>query len=203
MVALDEAFGTNTVGASEAVSLAIGSTIDKVSSGDARSIGEVLGQALWVGFEIVAVSKGVGALTKAKTAIPRGGVGAKGVNPAKLARESQGKGTYSGVDNWRNINLRDGKYVVGGLPGQSNYYSTLSGLNRSGLSKNNLFQGLQVSKHPQFGYRGQVGIYRVNGNTPAAFGTTYANPQFGSGGLPQIFIPDYSGLKLIKTIPLK
>lgn len=128
---------------------------------------------------------------------------AKRVNSAKLARGWQGKGTYPGVDNWRNITLGDGKFVVGGLPGQSNYYTTLRGLNRSGLSKNSLFQGLQVSKHPQFGYRGQVGIYRVSGNTPAAFGTTYANPQFGSGGLPQLFIPDYSGLQLIKTIPLK
>jgi hypothetical protein len=38
---------------------------------------------------------------------------------------------------------------------------------------------------------------------PAAFGTTYTNSQFGAGGLPQLFIPDYSGLTLIKTIPLK
>ncbi len=132
-----------------------------------------------------------------------GGVVTKGLNPAKLARGWQGKGTYLGVDNWRNITLSEGKYVVGGLPGQSNYYTTLSGLNRSGLSKNSLFQGLQVSKHPQFGYRGQVGIYRVGRNTPAAFGTTYANPQFGAGGLPQIFIPDYSGLQLIEMIKLK
>lgn len=124
-------------------------------------------------------------------------------NPANLARGWQGKGTYPGIDNWRNITLSDGKYVVGGLPGQSNYYTTLNGLSRSSLGKNNFFQGLQVSKHPQFGYRGQVGIYRVNGNTPAAFGTTYANPQFGPGGLPQIFVPNYSGLQLMKKIQLK
>ena len=125
------------------------------------------------------------------------------MNPAKLARAWQGRGIYPGIDNWRNITLVGGKYVVGGLPGQSNFYTTLSGLNRSGLGKNSLFQGLQISKHPQFGYRSHIGIYRVGGNTPAAFGTTYANPQFGSGGLPQLFIPDYSGLQLIKTIPLK
>jgi hypothetical protein len=125
------------------------------------------------------------------------------VNSAKLARGWQGKGSYPGIDSWRNITLKDGKYVVGGLPGQSNYYTTLSGLKRSGLNRNNLFKGLQVSKHPQFGYRGQVGIYRVRGNNPAAFGTTYANSQFGSGGLPQIFMPDYSGLQLIHTITLK
>jgi hypothetical protein len=128
---------------------------------------------------------------------------AKTVNSAKLAKTWQGNETYTGVDNWRNITLKDGKYVVGGLPEQSNYYTTMSGLNRSGLNQNNLFQGLQVSKHPLYGYRGQVGIYRVNGNTPAAFGTTYANPQFGSRGLPQIYIPNYSNLQLIKTIPLR
>jgi toxin YxiD len=89
------------------------------------------------------------------------------------------------------------------LPGQSNYYTTLSGLNRSGLKKATLFEGLQVAKHPQFGYRAQVGIFEITGKTPAAFGTTYANLQFGAGGLPQMFIPDYSGLQLIKTIPLK
>jgi hypothetical protein len=110
---------------------------------------------------------------------------------------------YTGVDKWRNLALGEGKFVAGGLPGQSNYYTTLSGLNRSSLNKTTLFEGLQVAKHPQFGYRGQVGIYKVTGNTPAAFGTTYTNPQFGSGGLPQIFVPDYSGLKLIKTISLK
>lgn len=131
------------------------------------------------------------------------GAAAKSVNSAKLAKTWQGNETYAGVDNWRNITLKDGKYVVGGLPGQSNYYTTTSGLNRSGLSRNNLFKGLQVSKHPQHGYRGQAGIYRVSGDTPAAFGTTYANPQFGSGGLPQIYIPNYSNLQLIKTIPLR
>jgi RHS repeat-associated protein len=122
---------------------------------------------------------------------------------AELATGWQGKGAYTGVDNWRNITLADGKNVVGGLPGQSNYYTTIKGLNKSGINQVSLFEGLQVAKHPQFGYRGQVGVYEVTGNTPAAFGTTYANPQFGAGGLPQIYIPDYSGLRLIKTISLK
>jgi len=131
------------------------------------------------------------------------GIGNGAVSAVDVAAGWQGKGAYSGVDTWRNVVLSEGKQVVGGLPGQSNYYTTLNGLNRSGLNQETLFEGLQVAKHPQFGYRGQVGIYEVTGNTPAAFGTTYANPQFGAGGLPQIFIPDYSGLQLIKIIPLK
>jgi hypothetical protein len=124
-------------------------------------------------------------------------------NPSALARASQGKGSYLGIDNWRNITLSEGQTVVGGLPGQSNFYTTLSGLNRSELLKSRLWEGLQVSPHPQFGFRSQVGIYKVINNTPSAFGTTYANSQFGAGGLPQLFIPNINNLQLIKTIPLK
>ncbi len=124
-------------------------------------------------------------------------------NSSLLARSWQGSGNYPGVDNWRNIVLNEGKYVVGGLPGQSNYYTTLNGLRRSGLNTEKLWQGLQVSPHPQFGYRNSVGIYRVPSRTNAAFGTTYANPQFGLGGLPQIYIPNYSHLTLIKSITLR
>ncbi len=158
--------------------------------GGVKTVGASRGSSL----EAVSSSRGVNLNSYASAA--KGGA-------ADLAAGWQGKGLYTGVDNWRNITIGEGKFVVGGLPGQSNYYTTLSGLNRSGLNKTSLFEGLQVAKHPQFGYRGQVGIYKVTGNTSAAFGTTYANPQFGAGGLPQVFIPDYSGLQLIKTIPLK
>ncbi len=114
------------------------------------------------------------------------------------------KNAELGVDTWRNITLNEGSYVVGGLPGQSNFYTTISGLNRSGLNKSAFWDGLQVPPSTKgLGLRPQVGIYEVPGNTSAAFGTTYANPTLGAGGLPQIFIPDYSKLKLITTLPLK
>ena len=120
-----------------------------------------------------------------------------------LARAWQGNGAYTGVDAWRNITLKEGSYVAGGLPGQSNFYTTIKGLNRSNLSASSFSEGLQIQPHPTFGYRGQAGIYQVTGNTPAAFGTTSANPQFGAGGIPQIFVPDFSKLKAITTLPLK
>lgn len=119
-----------------------------------------------------------------------------------LASSWQGKGVYTGVDAWRDITLTEGKYVAGGLPGQSNFYTTMSGLDRSGLSQESLWKGLQVSPGAK-GWRGGVGIYRVSESTPATFGTTYANPTLGEGGLPQIFIPDKNKLELIKTIQLK
>lgn len=122
---------------------------------------------------------------------------------ALSAASWQGKGSYPGVDNWRNIGLEEGKLVYGGLPGQSNFYTSFKGLSRSGYNKSNLWEGLQVQSNPVHGPRTEIGIYQVNAYTPAAFGTTYANPQFGSGGLPQIYIPDYSNLELIGIIKLR
>lgn len=119
---------------------------------------------------------------------------------ASLARSWQGKGSYLGVDNWRNISLKGNTYVVGGLPGQSEYYTTMSGLKRSGMSASKLWQGLQVEAHSTFGYRMEVGVYRAKGTMNAAFGTSYANTQFGSGGLPQLFIPNYNNLELVNKM---
>lgn len=120
-----------------------------------------------------------------------------------IARSWQGRGSYAGIDNWRNITLQEGKYVVGGLPGQSNFYTTISGLSRTGLSATSLWEGLQVQPNAVLGYRGSVGIYEITRSTSAAFGTTYANPAFGGGGLPQIFIPNYNNLNLLTTFTLK
>lgn len=124
---------------------------------------------------------------------------------ASMARASQGNTTYPGVDSWRNITLNDGSYVVGGLPGQGHFYTTISGLNRSKMNQSELWKGLQVIPSQTEGYRPLVGIYEVTGNTKAAFGTTYANRMVsgGDGGLPQIFVPDLSKLKLVTQLPLK
>ena len=44
-------------------------------------------------------------------------------------------------------------------------------------------------------------IYRVTEATPAAFGRTLMNPQYGKGGLPQVFVPDYSNLQPVGFLP--
>jgi len=131
------------------------------------------------------------------------GVQVEEFSVANLARTWQGGETYTGVDAWRNITLKEGTEIIGGLPGQSEFYTTIRGLNRSGLATNTLWEGLQVAPNAKFGYRPTIGIYRITGDTQAAFGTTYANPQFGGGGIPQIFVPSYESLQLIKTIPLQ
>ncbi len=55
-----------------------------------------------------------------------------------------------------------------------------------------LFEGLQVS--PRNGlYRPGVTAFEILDDTPAAFGITRANSQYGKGGLPQLYIPDHAG----------
>ena len=47
--------------------------------------------------------------------------------------------------------------MYGGIPGQSAYYTTEQAVADAGLSRESLFQSLQVSPHPEFGYRPQMG----------------------------------------------
>ena len=58
-------------------------------------------------------------------------VGKKIPKASDLARAWQGNDVYIGIDKWRDIALKKGQKVVGGLPGQSEYYTTLNGFNRS------------------------------------------------------------------------
>jgi uncharacterized Zn-binding protein involved in type VI secretion len=125
------------------------------------------------------------------------------LTPSQEARSWQGKGDYPGVDTYRDITLKKGQVIYAGDPGQSNYYTTASAVQRSGGDAQTLFEGLQVKPHEQFGYRPNVRAYEVTEDTPAAFGITRANPQFGEGGLPQMYVPDYSTLKPLDATPLR
>jgi uncharacterized Zn-binding protein involved in type VI secretion len=124
--------------------------------------------------------------------------------PSQMARGWQGKGDYPGVDRYRDITLKKGTVIYAGHPGQGNYYTTPSAINRAGGSQQQLFNGLQVKPHDVYGHRPNIQAYEVTADTPAAFGITSANPQHGSGGLPQIFVPDFGNLKPIgNPVPLK
>lgn len=61
--------------------------------------------------------------------------------------------------------LRAGTRIAGGVPGQSNYYTTYAEVQKYGPSRASVFQALQVKPH------------------------TLANPQYGSGGAFQYFLP--------------
>ncbi|WP_109077890.1 RHS repeat-associated core domain-containing protein [Aggregatibacter kilianii] len=130
---------------------------------------------------------------------------AKGsLDPAAQAAGWQGKGKYPGVDDWTNTTLPEGTRLIGGRPGQSQYYTTESGFKASGGNKTQLWEGLQVEPHPVHGYRGQFGVYEVTSPTRVATASTLANPQYGAGGLPQVFMPEFrTNLRLIEVINLK
>ncbi|MCU8488010.1 hypothetical protein M2G38_22155, partial [Vibrio vulnificus] len=134
------------------------------------------------------------------------------LTPSEFARSLQGAGDYPGKDSYRDIILKKGKIIYGGTPGQSEFYTTVSALKRADYSSEKLFNGVQVAPgdparipvHPITGlYRPGVSAYEVVDDVPAAFGRTLANPQHGSGGLPQIVIENYKAyLKPLYSIPL-
>ncbi|WP_232012384.1 VENN motif pre-toxin domain-containing protein [Cedecea lapagei] len=107
------------------------------------------------------------------------------------------------ADDWNMGGLKAGDKVFGGIPGQSAYYTNESTLVNSGLSRESLFKSLQVSPHPEFGYRPKMGVYEVMNDIEIPMGTVSQNPLLGPGGGTQFFIKDYnSSLKLIDTIDL-
>ena len=81
---------------------------------------------------------------------------------------------------------------------------TADSLAASGLSKENLWQGHPVKPDALAGYRDTVTAYTVTQDATAATGTVAANPQLGSGGLQQLFIPNFQEvLQAGQNVPLK
>ncbi len=115
-------------------------------------------------------------------------------SPSEIAKGWQGSGKYPGVDNYRDITLKKGKVIFRGEPNGTEYFTTKTAIEKAGKNATEIFEGLQVEKHPIHGYRGSMTGYRINEDISAAFGITKANPQFGKGGLPQMFIPDVNEL---------
>lgn len=166
-------------------------------------IGSVVGGAAFGGMGLRGGMIGESAIRSAGDVAPVGaGSGPAKLTPSQEAQSWQGKGAYPGVDTYRDITLKKGTVIFAGDPGQSNYYTTASAVSRSGGSAQGLSEGLQVKPHPTFGYRPNVRAYEVTEDTPAAFGIARANPQYGQGGLPQVYIPDYSTLKPLGATPL-
>jgi hypothetical protein len=110
---------------------------------------------------------------------------------ANVASSWQGKGKYPGVDNWRNTTLKKGTIVYGGTPGQSEFYTTKTAFNRCPKKGDIVGRRLQVEPHRKYGYRKEMTAYEVIEDAPAARSVAKANPQFGEGGLAQVYVPDY------------
>lgn len=120
-----------------------------------------------------------------------------------LAKSDQIKWNYL-PDEWGLTSLKAGDQVLGGLPGQSSYYTTFRTLDAAESSREALFKSLQVSPHPEFGYRPKVGVYEVQQDlSRIPTGTVRANVDLGPGGGDQYWIRDYQNvLKLIDEIDL-
>ncbi|TPG63334.1 hemagglutinin repeat-containing protein [Ewingella americana] len=107
------------------------------------------------------------------------------------------------ADEWSMTTLPAGSKVYGGIPGQSAYYTTEQTLLNANFGRESLFQSLQVSPHPEFGYRPQMGVYEVTNPITIPSGIVWKNPLLGPGGGTQFFIKDYNNnLKLIDKIDL-
>ncbi|MEL0580571.1 hypothetical protein AACK17_18805, partial [Pectobacterium punjabense] len=107
------------------------------------------------------------------------------------------------ADEWGMVTLPAGRGVYGGIPGQSSYYTSWDTLLDAGFSRESIFKNLQVSPHPEFGYRPQMGIYEITSDIRIPSGQVMANPLLDPGGATQYFIKDYnSQLKLIDKIDL-
>jgi hypothetical protein len=121
----------------------------------------------------------------------------------------QGTTRYPGIDTFVDITLPQGSLVVGAAPGSTPFYTTLKGFESTGGTAEGYYQGLQMEpnlSNPAYPiYRNGVTVYQVGGeSTQAAFGTALANPQFGSGGQPQLVIPSFqTDLTPIYSIPFK
>ncbi|WP_299466683.1 hypothetical protein [Mucilaginibacter sp.] len=124
--------------------------------------------------------------------------------PAASAAAAQGTRTYPGVDGWSNGYLSPGTQVVAGKDGpMGSFFTTMDELQSVNYSQKALWDGLQVAPHKELGPRTQVTIFEVPHYTPAAYGKATANTNWGMGGLNQIYIPNFSGLKPIGTFTLK
>ena len=120
----------------------------------------------------------------------------KGVikSPSDIARSWQGKGKYPGIDDYTDVTVKKGTILYRGEPNGSEYFTTLDAIETSDRDAKIIFEGLQVEKHPIYGYRGEMEGYLFNEDIIGAYGIAKANPHFGKGGLEQYFIPDVQDL---------
>lgn len=107
------------------------------------------------------------------------------------------------ADEWSMTTLPAGSKVYCGIPRQSAYYTTEQTLLNANFGRESLFQSLQVSPHPEFGYRPQMGVYEVTNDITIPSGIVRENPSLRLGGGTQFYIKDYNNhLNLIDKIDL-
>ena len=120
-------------------------------------------------------------------------------SPAGQAAAVQGRGAYPGVDDWYSARLGAGDEVAAGsvaaLPELpfSGFAVPRSVADDAGGNARELFEGVQVQ--PYHGsYRDEVTVLRARGDIDVAVGIARNNPQFGPGGMRQVYLPDMQRL---------
>ncbi|WP_226668912.1 ribonuclease YeeF family protein [Metabacillus litoralis] len=123
----------------------------------------------------------------------------KDYSPSDVAQNWQGSSPYFGVDEYVDKLYTKGTILYAGEPFPSGYFSTKEAIMGSGKDATKLFKGVQVKPFYQKGmsnaiYRDTMGAYQLNIDLIGANGLAKANPQFGEGGLEQIFMADFNEL---------
>jgi|GEM_PF-5580510 len=123
----------------------------------------------------------------------------KDYSPSTVAQKWQGSSPYFGVDEYVDKLYPKGTILYAGEPFPSGYFSTKEAIMETGQDATRLFKGVQVKPFYQKGmsnaiYRDTMGAYQLNVDLIGANGLAKANPQFGEGGLEQIFMADFNEL---------
>ncbi|USK58759.1 ribonuclease YeeF family protein [Peribacillus asahii] len=129
------------------------------------------------------------------------------LKPSQRAKLWQGSHPYFGIDTYEDIILKKGTVLYAGYPRPTGYSFTKEVLDSVNGDSKRLFQGVQVNPR-EFDdgtgdYKFQIIAFELLDDLPSARGMTDANPQFGLGGLEQIFTPDFDDLlREGKVIPI-
>ena len=128
--------------------------------------------------------------------------------PAGMARAWQTSPAYPHADSWHNARLQTGDEIAFGslqahaAPSPGSFVVPRSVLDDVGTDAVRYNEGLQI--RPYHGsYRNETTVARVTRPMDVAVAYTRANPQYGAGGLRQIFIPDADTLPATAFIPVE
>ncbi len=109
------------------------------------------------------------------------------------------------ADDFTTVFLKKGDTLYGMLPGQSAFYTNKATVDKANNSYTKMYELLQMVPHAEFGYRTQLGEYKVLEDMWVATGVCLANKEIGGvtageGGGTQYVIPEYeTKLELITT----
>lgn len=121
--------------------------------------------------------------------------------PSGRAARWQVDAPYGALDRWQDVTLQAGDRVAIGVPGVSGFGVPVdAGVEQiTAIGARDWFEGLQVAPKrvlvdgdtvPQPTMRAEVAVFEIRGDVSAARSVTEANPQFGTGGRDQVYIPD-------------